>query len=59
VKNLAFSRLCTREKLLEEILSKLHKFLVDAFILYDTYGFLELTQEIAAEHGITVDLQAF
>lgn len=33
---------------------------VDAFILYDTYGFpLELTQEIAAEQGFTVDLAGF
>lgn len=33
---------------------------MEAFILYDTYGFpLELTQEIAQEHGLTVDVQAF
>jgi len=30
------------------------------FMLYDTYGFpLELTQEIAAERGVAVDLQGF
>jgi alanyl-tRNA synthetase len=33
---------------------------MEAFVLYDTYGFpIELTQEIAAEHGLTVDMQAF
>lgn len=33
---------------------------LDAFTLYDTYGFpLELTQEIAEEQGITVDLAGF
>jgi alanyl-tRNA synthetase len=33
---------------------------VAAFTLYDTYGFpLELTEEIAAEHGFTVDLAGF
>lgn len=32
----------------------------DAFRLYDTYGFpLELTKEIAAEHGLTVDENGF
>ncbi|MEZ2233189.1 alanine--tRNA ligase [Microcoleus sp.] len=32
----------------------------DAFTLYDTYGFpLELTQEIAEEYGISVDLDGF
>lgn len=33
---------------------------MEAFVLYDTYGFpLELTQEIAQERGLTVDVQAF
>ena len=33
---------------------------MEAFVLYDTYGFpLELTQEIVAERGLTVDLQGF
>lgn len=32
----------------------------DAFLLYDTYGFpLELTEEIAREHGVVVDVAAF
>jgi len=32
----------------------------DAFTLYDTYGFpLELTEEIAAERGVRVDLEGF
>jgi alanyl-tRNA synthetase len=31
-----------------------------AFMLYDTYGFpLEITEEVAAEHGITVDIAGF
>lgn len=50
------------EKLLAEILQKNPKEIPgrDAFILYDTYGFpLELTQEIAAESGRTVELAGF
>ncbi len=54
------------EKLLEEILTKPElqstKIIsgVDAFTLYDTYGFpLELTQEIAEEHGFVVDAEGF
>ena len=59
------------EKLLEEILAKaqtqsiktqLGKIIsgLDAFTLYDTYGFpLELTQEIAEEQGFTVDAIGF
>ncbi len=32
----------------------------EAFVLYDTYGFpMELTQEIAAERGLTVDTDSF
>ena len=52
------------EKLLAEIMAKLGKngqiSGQDAFVLYDTYGFpLELTQEIAAEQGLTVDQAGF
>ncbi|MFC1478164.1 alanine--tRNA ligase [Candidatus Margulisiibacteriota bacterium] len=33
---------------------------VDAFLLYDTYGFpLDMTESIVAEHGIKVDLAGF
>ncbi len=50
------------EKLLADILNKKPKQIlgVDAFTLYDTYGFpLELTQEIAEEQGLTVDVEGF
>ncbi len=54
------------EKLLEEIVDRTKQQATpqisgqDAFTLYDTYGFpLELTQEIAEEQGITVDLVGF
>lgn len=50
------------EKLLAEIIEKEKEQIsgVDAFTLYDTYGFpLELTQEIAAENGLSVDVDGF
>ncbi|ERT09872.1 alanine--tRNA ligase [Lyngbya aestuarii BL J] len=50
------------EKLLAEVLDKKPKKISgkDAFVLYDTYGFpLELTQEIAEENGLTVDVEGF
>src|SRR5919199_4080528 len=50
------------EKLLAEILAKKPKQISgkDAFTLYDTYGFpLELTQEIAEEQGLSVDVAGF
>ncbi len=50
------------EKLLTEIINKSPAQIagVDAFTLYDTYGFpLELTEEIAAEQGLTVDTAGF
>src|SRR5436190_5614508 len=48
--------------LLEELKQKGHTAIpgADAFKLYDTHGFpLELTQEVAAEHGFTVDVSGF
>jgi alanyl-tRNA synthetase len=50
------------EKLLAEILARKPQQIsgADAFTLYDTHGFpLELTQEIAEESGLTVDVAAF
>jgi alanyl-tRNA synthetase len=50
------------EKLLADVLAASPKQISgeQAFALYDTYGFpLELTEEIAEEHGLTVDLAGF
>jgi len=54
------------EKLLDEIIQavksqgKTQISGEDAFTLYDTYGFpLELTQEVAEEHNLTVDVDGF
>ncbi|MCP6758276.1 MAG: alanine--tRNA ligase [Fischerella sp. CENA71] len=54
------------EKLLEEIIAKVKQqgqtqiSGEDAFTLFDTYGFpLELTQEIAEENNLTVDVAGF
>ena len=50
------------EKLLADVLAAKPRQIsgAQAFELYDTYGFpLELTEEIAEEHGLTVDLAGF
>jgi alanyl-tRNA synthetase len=50
------------EKLLAEVLAAKPQQIsgTQAFELYDTYGFpLELTEEIAEEHGLSVDLAGF
>lgn len=51
------------EKLLNEVMEKANNQTIDgfsAFKLYDTYGFpLELTLEIAEEHGFSVDKNGF
>lgn len=50
------------EKLLADILAKETTQIAgqDAFVLYDTYGFpLELTQEIAEENNLSVDVAGF
>ena len=54
------------EKLLDEIIAQIKQqgkteiSGESAFTLYDTYGFpLELTQEVAEEHNLTVDLAGF
>ncbi|MFP4575905.1 MAG: alanine--tRNA ligase [Coleofasciculus sp.] len=50
------------EKLLADILAQKPDLISgrDAFTLYDTHGFpLELTQEIAEEHGLTVDIAGY
>ena len=50
------------EKLMDELISSGQKFITGfkAFELYDTYGFpLELTEEIAEEHNISVDTEGF
>lgn len=50
------------EKMLPNLLKGKNKLINGriAFKLYDTYGFpIELTEELAAEHGLTVDMEGF
>nr|MDE7106108.1 alanine--tRNA ligase [Anaeroplasmataceae bacterium] len=54
--------LASGEKRFEAIAAKADKVIsgVDAFTLYDTYGFpIELTMEYALEHQLTVDVDGF
>ncbi|MDR3386403.1 MAG: alanine--tRNA ligase [Rudaea sp.] len=49
-------------KLFDEVAARATKTIpgVDAFRLYDTYGFpVDLTADIAREHGLSVDMQGF
>lgn len=50
------------KKIILKIKSKVERQIpgIEAFHLYDTYGFpLELTQELAREHGVEVDVKGF
>lgn len=58
-------RECAGESMLQKLLKKAEgeggsMRGADAFLMYDTYGFpLELTQEVAATYGLTVDEEGF
>lgn len=58
-----FETLAQGEKILDDMMTNNAKKMLsgeDAFTLYDTYGFpLELTIEMAEEHGFTVDQDGF
>ena len=63
IEELRFSETLDRgEKLLDELISSGEKLITGfkAFELYDTYGFpLELTEEIAEENNLDVDIKGF
>ncbi len=49
-------------EMLDDVITRSSAFIVgeDAFVLHDTYGFpVELTREIATEHGLTLDEAGF